>query len=68
MVVAKVNKGSPSGSVAKNPPAMQECSDTLNSGSGRSLGGGCGSLPGESHGQRRLAGYSPWGLQRVRYD
>ena len=24
-------------------------------------------LPGESHGQRSLAGYSPWG-QRVRHD
>ena len=23
---------------------------------------------GESHGQRSLVGYSPWGLQRVRYD
>ena len=25
-------------------------------------------LTGESHGQRRLAGYSPWGSQRVRQD
>ena len=25
-------------------------------------------LPGESHGQRGLAGYSPWGSQRVRHD
>ena len=25
-------------------------------------------LPGESHGQRSLAGYSPWGHQRVRHD
>ena len=24
-----------------------------------------GSLPGESHGQRSLVGYSPWGLRRV---
>ena len=24
-------------------------------------------LPGESHGQRRLVSYSPWGLQRVRH-
>ena len=33
-------------------------------GSGRSPGGGHSSpvfLPGESHGQRSLAGYSPWG-------
>ena len=27
-----------------------------------------GSLLRESHGQRSLAGYSPWGSQRVRYD
>ena len=25
-------------------------------------------LPGKSHGQRRLVGYSPWGSQRVGYD
>ena len=25
-------------------------------------------LPGEFHGQRSLAGYSPWGSQRVRHD
>ena len=25
-------------------------------------------LPRESHGQRSLAGYSPWGHKRVRYD
>ena len=25
-------------------------------------------LPGEFHGQRSLAGYSPWGQQRVRHD
>ena len=25
-------------------------------------------LPGKSHGQRSLAGYSPWGSQRVRHD
>ena len=25
-------------------------------------------LPGESHGKRSLVGYSPCGLQRVRYD
>ena len=26
------------------------------------------SLPGESHGQRSLVGYSPWGLKRVIHD
>ena len=25
-------------------------------------------LPGKSHGQRSLAGYSPWGSQRVKHD
>ena len=25
-------------------------------------------LPGESHGQRGLAGYSPWGFKRVRHN
>ena len=25
-------------------------------------------LPGESHGQRSLAGYGPWGCRRVRHD
>ena len=25
-------------------------------------------LPGESHGQRRLVGYSPWERERVRHD
>ena len=25
-------------------------------------------LPGKSHGQRSLAGYSPWGCKRVQYD
>ena len=26
------------------------------------------SLPGKSHGQRNLTGYSPWGHKRVRHD
>ena len=25
-------------------------------------------LPGKSHGQRSLVGYSPWGRKRVRHD
>ena len=25
-------------------------------------------LPGQHHGQRSLAGYSPWGHKRVRYN
>ena len=27
-----------------------------------------GSLPGKSHGQRSLTGYSPWGCKRLRHD
>ena len=39
-------------------------------GSERSPGGGNGKstpvfLPGESHGQRSLAGYSPWGCKEL---
>ena len=25
-------------------------------------------LPGKSHGQRNLVGYSPWGHKRIRHD
>ena len=57
----------PGGSVVKNPPANEGASGDpgSSSGSGRSPGGGHGNplqvfLPGESHGQRTLAGYSPW--------
>ena len=42
-------------------------------GLGRSPGEGNGnptpvSLPGKSHGQRSLVGYSPWGCKRVGHD
>ena len=41
-------------------------------GLGGSPGGGHGNhssiLAGESHGQRSLAGYGPWGLKRVGHD
>ena len=59
--------------MVKNPPANAGgigdiC---LIPGLGRSLGGGhlqptSVFLSGESHGQRSLVGYSPWGSQRVR--
>ena len=59
--------GFPGDAVMKNPPAN---AGDLGSGSisesGRSPGGGAWQptpvfLPGEPHGQRSLAGYSPWG-------
>ena len=54
----------------KNLPAIQE---TLGSipGLGQSPGEGNGNplpVPGKFHGQRSLAGYSPWGCKRVRHD
>ena len=52
--------------MVKNPPAdAGEVRDAgLIPGLGRSPGGGHGNpvfLPGESHGQKSLVGYSPWG-------
>ena len=53
----------PGGSVAKNLPPMQE-TGVQSLGWEDPLGKGMVTLellPGESHGQRRLAGYGPWG-------
>ena len=54
--------------MVKNPPANAGDIRDQDSipGSGRSPGGGAWQptpvfLPGESHGQRSLTGYSPWG-------
>ena len=62
------------GSVVKNPLANAGDTDLI-PGSGRFSGGGNGNLlcpwvflPGKSHGQRNLVGYSPWGYKRVRHD
>ena len=57
--------GFPGGSVVKNPPANAGDSHSI-PGSGRSPGGEHGnplqfSCLEKSHGQRSLAGYSPWG-------
>ena len=56
--------GFPCGSVAKNPRTMQEIrvqslgqEDPLE----KEMATHSISLPGESHGQRSLGGYSPWG-------
>ena len=48
--------------MVKNPPA-NAADPGLIPGSGRSPGGGNGNpfLPGESHGQKSLVDYSPWG-------
>ena len=61
-------KGFPGSSVVENLPAdTGDPGDAgLISGSGRLPGGGRWQptpvvLPGESHGQRSLEGYSPWG-------
>ena len=55
----------PGGSAVKNLPANAGDVGSI-PGLGRSPGGGNGNptpvfLPGESHGQRSLVGYSPWG-------
>ena len=56
-------------SVVKNPPANAEDSGSI-PGSGRSPGEGNDnqlqySFSGKSHGQRSLAGYSPWGHKEL---
>ena len=64
--VSNLNK-SKGGPVVKNPRAMQETREAqvLSLGQEDSLEEGLAthssSLSGESHGQRSLAGYSPWG-------
>ena len=57
-------KGVRGGSVVKNPPANARDVGSI-PGSRRVPGGGNGQLPpgflpGKSHGQRSLVGYSPW--------
>ena len=64
--------GFPGATVVKNPPA--NAGDSGDTGSipelGRCSGEGKGNtlvfLPGKSHGQRRLVGYSPWGCKETR--
>ena len=65
-------EGFPSGSVVKNQSAMQEAQETQvrSLGQGRSPGGRHGNplpvlLPGESHGQKSLVGYSPQGCKEL---
>ena len=61
--------------MVKNPPANAKDAGSVPE-SGRSPGEGNGHsfcstpvfLPGESHGQRRLMVYSPWGCKRAGHD
>ena len=62
-------KGFPGVSVVKNLPAKSGDAGLI-AGLGGSPGEGSGYpllifLPGESHGQRSLAGYSPWGHREL---
>ena len=64
--------GFPGGSVVKNPPANAGDAVSI-PGSGRSSGRKKWQptpvlLPGKSHGQGSLVGYSPWGHKRVRHN
>ena len=68
---ANLEAGLPGGSVVKNPSAKQETQvwslgweDSLE----RKMATHSIFLPGKSHGQRSMEGYSPWGLQRVSHD
>ena len=60
--------GFPGGSVVKNLPAMQEMqvqSLGLEDPPKKEMATHSSILPGESHGQRSLVGYSPWGRKTV---
>ena len=63
-----IHMGFPGGSVVKNPPAMQETwsgslsqKDSLE----KEMTTHSSILPGKSHGQRSLVGYSPWGRKEL---
>ena len=61
--------GFPGGSLVKNPPANAGQPSSI-PGLGRPPGEGNSKptpvfLPGESHGQRSLAGYSQWGSKEL---
>ena len=66
--------GFPGGSVLNNLPAMQEMQETQVQSQGQNLPwrkkwqSTPVFLPGKSHGERSLAGYSPWGHKRVRQN
>ena len=66
--------GFPGGSVLNNLPAMQEMQETRVQSQGQNLPWRRKwqptpvFLPGKSHGERSLAGYSPWGRKKVRQN
>ena len=64
--------GFPGGSVVKNLPAVQEEMQVLSlvweAPLEKELEPAPIFLPGESHGQRSLAGYNPWGCKKVGHD
>ena len=68
MALVGLPRGFPGGAIVKNPPANVEDTGNMDliPGLGRSLGEGHGNplqyscLENPSHGQRSLAGYSPW--------
>ena len=66
------DQGFPGGSEMKNLPAKQETLQVWSLGwedlMEMEMSTHPGFLPGKSHGQRRLAGYSPRGCKRVRHD
>ena len=61
----------PDGSAVKNLPAMQETKETWVRSLGqedpldKEIATHSSILPGESHGQRSLLGYSPWGHREL---
>ena len=66
--MVKYKKGFPGGSVGKSLPAVQETwvqflgqEDPLE----KEMAPTPGFLPGESHGQRSLVGYSPWSCKEL---
>ena len=66
----KIALGVPGGSVVNSPPANAGDMSSIPK-LGRSPGEGNENpvfLPGKSHGQRSLVGYSPWGCKRVRHN
>ena len=67
-----IHLGFPGGSVVKNPPANAEDAGSIPGLRRFPWRRKCQPtpvfLPGKSHGQRSLVGYSPWVCKRIRHD